>query len=95
MKIISRLLTVMLLATGFASANGQSSDKSVFWVVEGNRHQPRYTIVRFYNAELLLLKEERIAGKFLDIRKKKNQLFLDTKLKEFLFPQPMANRKRT
>jgi hypothetical protein len=95
MKTTSKLLLMILLMAGFASARGQSPDNSVFWVVEGNRNQPRYTIVRFYNADLLLLKEEKITGKFLDIRKKKNQILLDMKLKEFLYPQAMANRKKS
>ena len=84
----------VLLLTG-SSAMAQQTDGSVFWVVEGNVKKPDYTIIKFYNAQLVLLKEEIIFGKLLNIRKKKTQQLLDTKLKEFLYPQPMANRKRT
>lgn len=87
-------LFVLLLLLSVVSAMAQSKH-DVFWVVEGNVKHRDYTMIRFYNAKLQLLKEERISRKFLDIRKKKNRRLLDTKLKEFLYPEAMANRKRT
>jgi len=73
----------------------QTPGTSAFWVVEGNVKQPDYTIIRFYNDQLKLIKEERIDGKFLDIRKKQNQKLLNRKLEEYLHPlQAKVNRRR-
>lgn len=55
-----------------------------FWTVEGNVNQPDYTIIRFYDHQFSLIKEEKLSGKYLDIRKRRNQKLLDKKLEDVL-----------
>jgi hypothetical protein len=77
------------------SVIAQPAGTSAFWVVEGNVKRPDYTIIRFYDDQLKLIKEERIDGKFLDIRKKQNQRHLNRKLEEYLKPlQAKVIRRR-
>ncbi len=88
MKTILKLTFLILLIGGAPAVNAQSEYRSAFWTVEGNIKKPNYTIIRFYDAQSLLIKEERVTGKFLDIRKKRNQKLLNKKLEELLHPQP-------
>jgi hypothetical protein len=87
MKTKLKLTFLILLIGGASTVNAQSEYRSAFWTVEGNIKQPNYTIIRFYDAQSLLIKEERVTGKFLDIRKKRNQKLLNQKLEELLHPQ--------
>lgn len=72
-------LTVATLWMGYGlSAAAQMNE--AYWVVEGNLNKPDYTIVHFYNTQHQQIREERIEGKFLDIRKKRNVTLLNRKL---------------
>lgn len=71
--VIATLLTGCSLGT-VAQTN------EAYWVVEGNLNKPDYTIIHFYNAQHQHIREERIEGRFLDIRKKRNIALLNKKL---------------
>ena len=94
MKPIRKLSIVILLLCLATSAMAQRN--SPFWTVEGNTNHPDYTIIRYYDAQFALIKEEKLAGKFLDIRKKRNQKLLDKKLEDVLneqYPITVTRRK--
>src|SRR4051812_1660701 len=76
MKTNLTWLPLFLLLLAGSSATAQHANESVFWVVEVNVKKPDYTIIKFYNTQRVLLKEERISGKFLDIRKEKTRQLL-------------------
>jgi hypothetical protein len=82
-----KLAFLILLIGGASTGSAQSEYRSASWTVEWNIKQPNYTIIRFYDAQSLLIKEEKVIGKFLDIRKKRNQKLLDQKLEALLHPQ--------
>jgi hypothetical protein len=82
--------TIVLI--GFVSlAHAQTSNCAVYWVIEGNIYRPTYTLIRFYTSNHLLIQEQRLVGKFLDIRKKKNRDLLDRKLNQLKCPKVEEN----
>jgi hypothetical protein len=96
MKTNLKFMLFILLAGITPTVIAQPAEVSGFWVVVGNIKQPYYTIIRFYDPNLMLIKEERVNGKFLDIRKKQNQKMLNRKLEELMHPrlQVVSYRKR-
>ncbi len=92
MKPIRKLSIVILLLCLATSVMAQWN--SPFWTVEGNTNQPDYTVIRYYDTQFALIKEEKLSGKFLDIRKRRNQKLLDKKLEDVLNKQyPITRRK--
>ena len=47
-----------------------------YWVVEGNRHQPRQHTIRFYNNDNVLVYQETLADTRLRINRKKTRIAL-------------------
>jgi tRNA A37 threonylcarbamoyladenosine biosynthesis protein TsaE len=96
MKPIQKITIVMaiILNAGLTHGLAQSNNCAAYWVIEGNIHQPTYTLLRFYTSEHLLIHEDRLNGKFLYIRKKKNRDFLDRKLNELKCPKMEENIAR-
>jgi hypothetical protein len=82
MKTTRKLLTVALMMATATCVMAQWN--TPFWTVEGNANQQDYTIIRFYDHQFSLIKEEKLSGKFLDIRKRRNQKLLDKKLEDVL-----------
>lgn len=94
MKTTRKLLTVALMMATATCAMAQWN--TPFWTVEGNMNHPNYTIIRFFDAQHSLIKEEKLHGKFLDIRKRRNQKLLDKKLDDVLnieYPVSITRRK--
>lgn len=74
---LNKMLAIVAIGCGLG-AHAQTSE--AYWVVEGNINKPDYTIVHFYDAQHQLIKEERIEGRFLDIRRKRNVALLNRRL---------------
>jgi hypothetical protein len=70
-------MVISILWMGYGAA-AQTSE--AYWVVEGNLNKPDYTIIHFYNSQHQKISEERVEGRFLDIRKKRNVMLLNKKL---------------
>lgn len=70
---------MIILVCGLPTSWAQVST-GAYWVVEGNVNQKNYTLIRYYNAQNQLLREESLKGKFLDINKKRNRTYLDRRL---------------
>jgi hypothetical protein len=81
MKTTVKLLGVAMtiLVCGLTSSWAQAST-GAYWVVEGNLNQKNYTLIRYYNAQNQLLREEVLKGKFLDINRRRNRTYLDRRL---------------
>jgi hypothetical protein len=77
MKLIP--LFILLMIACVTSVQAQSTSGK-YWVVEGNIYKPDYTLIYFYDSSHHLIKQEKLEGKFLDIRKKRNVTFLNRKL---------------
>lgn len=73
----------MTLFGAFAFNDGSAQEKKSYWVVEGNVKSPNYTIIRLYNKEDVLIHEERVNGKLLNIRRRRDINFLNRKLEKF------------
>ncbi len=81
MKTSVKLLGVVMiiLACGLMRSWAQAST-GAYWVIEGNVNQKNYTLIRYYNTQNQLLREEMLKGKFLDITKKRSKSYLDRRL---------------
>lgn len=92
------LTFITLLMGGLSSTGAQPTNKPVFWVVEGNVKQPDYTIVKLYDRQMRLVREERVEGRFLDIRKRRDKRLLNRRLEDWMRPEPQVavhrNRNR-
>jgi hypothetical protein len=81
MRMNLTTVAIITLLAGYSSESwGQEKRRDPFWVVEGNSNQQTYSILRFYNGNGELVKEERLQGRFLDIRKKRDRIFMERKL---------------
>jgi hypothetical protein len=54
-----------------------------YWVIETNRHQKNFTIIKFYNAKQELIHEVKKEGVYLNISKKRQRKKLDAMLKNY------------
>ncbi|MEJ0055442.1 MAG: hypothetical protein WDN75_07165 [Bacteroidota bacterium] len=75
----AKLIVAMTLFGAFAFNDGSAQEKKSYWVVEGNVKSPNYTIIRLYNKEDVLIHEERVNGKLLNIRRRRDINFLNRK----------------
>jgi hypothetical protein len=78
------LLLPALLTSGLTAAQAQDPArmKGAYWVVETNRYDPSYSIVRFYDHQDQLLYEEKIRGVSLDITRPRTQRLLNKALQQ-------------
>ena len=90
MKTTMKLKVVIAILWLGCGLSGTAQTNEAYWVVEGNLNKPDYTIVHFYNAQHQKIKEERIEGRFLDIRKKRNVALLNKKLSRLTEPNKEA-----
>lgn len=75
LKVALAVLLITIVQGGFAQV-----PDGAYWVIEGNLHNPTYTLIHYYNAQHQLIKDERLEGKYLDITKRKNVKRLNKKL---------------
>jgi hypothetical protein len=73
---------LLLFITCAASAQRVKSDP-LYWVVETNRNNPSYSIVKFYDRSDLLVHEVRLDGVYIDIRIAKHKKQLNQLLKNY------------
>ena len=69
-----------------------------YWVIETNRHQKNFTIIKFYNAKQELIYEVKKEGVYLNISKQRHRRKLDVMLKNYqqfgsIFSKREARRK--
>jgi hypothetical protein len=82
-KTIKTNLLLLLLAVG-SSALAAPRHSTYHWVVETAPNSANYTVYRIYQHDTLLVYEEVIPDKKLDIRKKKVRRQLDKGLSLYL-----------
>ena len=71
MKRKSIMATVMgVLLIGMAQGAFSQSPEEAYWVIEGSLHDPTYTLIHYYDQNGQLIKDERMEGKYLDIKKR-------------------------
>jgi hypothetical protein len=85
------MATAIVLIVCAMHGYGQTGNCTAYWVIEGNIYRPNYTLIRYYSNDHVLIQEERLSGRLLDIRKKKDRDFLDRKLNELKCPKMEEN----
>lgn len=80
---LSLVIAILWLGCGLS---GTAQTNEAYWVVEGNSNKLDYTIIHYYDAQHQKIKEERIEGRFLDIRKKRTVAQLNKKLSHLTEP---------
>jgi len=83
------VLVVLMVAAGWAA---QAQSNKLFWVVETNKKQEA-SVIRFYDDQNNLVKEEMVA-KELNIARKRDKKFIEQKLHEAEKQQTIASGKR-
>ena len=78
--------------------SGPSSQSQPYWVIETNRHQKDFTIIKFYNDQHVLIYERRQVGVYFDLSKKRHIRRLDLMSKIIclqgrLFPKKKRGEK--
>lgn len=82
-KIITVLAVAVFTLTSTIAATAQRPSPGAkwisergYWVVEGNRHQPRQNTIRFYNNDDVLVYQETLVDTRLHINRKKTRIAL-------------------
>ncbi len=64
--------------------SGHSSQSQPYWVIETNRDQKDFTIIKFYNDQHVLIYEKKQVGVYFDLSKKRHIRRLDLMLQNYL-----------
>jgi hypothetical protein len=73
----------MLLATVLSVKAQHTKPSFLYWVVETNIYYPRYTIVKFYDQQHVMVHEIKLNGVYIDIRVPKQKRKLDRLLRDY------------
>ena len=87
------IVAVLLLFITFATSAQHLKSDPLYWVVETNRNNPSYSIVKFYDRFDLLVHEVRLDGVYIDIRFSKHKKKLDQLLKNYTDRIVASSRK--
>ena len=74
---------------------GHSSQSQPYWVIETNRHQRDFTIIKFYNDQHVLIYEKKQVGVYFDLAKKRHIRRLDLMLQNYLSSGSPISKKET
>lgn len=77
------IAAVLPLFITFAAPAQHLKSDPLYWVVETNKNNPSYSIVKFYDRFDLLVHEVRLDGVYIDIRVSKQKKKLDQLLKNY------------
>jgi len=75
--------------------SGHSSHGQPYWVIETNRYQKDFTIVKFYNDQHVLIYEKKQVGVYFDLSKKRHIRRLDWMLQNYLSSGSPISKKET
>ncbi|HZI52202.1 MAG TPA: hypothetical protein VFD56_00755, partial [Chitinophagaceae bacterium] len=70
---------ILLLLT----SSGHSSQGQSYWVIETNRDQKDFTIIKFYDQQVLIYEKKQV-GIYFDLSKKRHVRRLDLMLQNYL-----------
>ena len=84
------LLTLIFLVVFVSTSNAQ---KATYWVVETNINQKNFTLVKFYDANDVLLDEVKLNGVYLDISRQKHRRKLNELLYKYNWRELVSSRK--
>jgi hypothetical protein len=88
-----RSITFLVLLS--LTISGHSSQSQPYWVIETNRHQNDFTIIKFYNDQHVLIYEEKQVGVYFDLSKKRHIRRLDLMLQNYLSSGSPISKKET
>ena len=80
---------LLLLTSSSHSSQGQS-----YWVIETNRDQKDFTIIKFYDQQVLIYEKKQV-GVYFDLSKKRHVRRLDLMLQNYLSSGLPLSKKET
>jgi len=75
--------------------SGHSSHSQPYWVIETNRYQKDFTIIKFYDDQHVLLYEKKQVGVYFDLSKKRHIRRLDGMLQNYLSSRWPTSKRET